>query len=419
MKKTKLLGLATLSLIACLATGSYLASEKTSASELTPTLDIVGHTLSLENDVHIKYAVYATNLGEDDTLKLKINETETLDVVDTMTSNGATLYVFEYTGLSAKQMTDTVYAEAFVERDVTTYTSDKDKYSILEYAYNMLGKTEAKPTDKEDLKTLLNAMLSYGASSQIYFNYKTDTLATDNFSYVRIDNATFEDGFDYVLAKAGTKIQVYANEGYVLADEPATYLTEQNGEIWLTVPEEKTVDTTSFVEKKKYSEGLEYTLLEDDTYEVSGIGTCTDTDIVIPETYNGKAVTMIGESAFYNCYRLTSVEIGDSVTMIGESAFDYCRSLTSVVIPDSVTSIGNYAFNGCYKLVEVVNKSPYITVGKGANSNGYVGYYALDVYNSGDEYTSKLSNDNGYIIYTDGEEKILVRFLMCSNKACC
>ena len=119
----------------------------------------------------------------------------------------------------------------------------------------------------------------------------------------------------------------------------------------------------------------------------------------------------IGDCAFSTCTSLTSIEIPNSVTSIGDYAFEYCDSLTGIVIPDSVTSIGYGAFYGCYKLAEVVNKSTHITVEKGSSSNGYVGYYALAVYNSGDTFTgTKLSNDKGYIIYTEGNEKILVGY---------
>ncbi len=125
----------------------------------------------------------------------------------------------------------------------------------------------------------------------------------------------------------------------------------------------------------------------------------------------GDSVTSIGSRVFYNCRSLTSVVIGDSVTSIGSSAFEDCDNLASVVIGDSVTSIGGpSAFNACRKLVEVINKSSHITVTKGSSSNGYVGYYALSVSNRDNTYVSKLTNDNGYIIYTEGVEKILVGY---------
>ena len=50
--------------------------------------------------------------------------------------------------------------------------------------------------------------------------------------------------------------------------------------------------------------------------------------IVIPETvnYNGNTytVTSIGQSAFYGCKGLTSIEIPNSVTSIGYYAFGEC-----------------------------------------------------------------------------------------------
>lgn len=161
---------------------------------------------------------------------------------------------------------------------------------------------------------------------------------------------------------------------------------------------------------ERASEGLEYSLNSDETgYTVTGIGSCTDTEIVIPSKYNAKPVTRIGSYAFENCTGLTSVTIPDSVTSIGyraflgctglvnitvadnntkyhssgnclvetasktlilgcntsvipndgsvtnigQGAFSGCTGLTSVTIPDSVTSIEDNTFDGCTGLVSV------------------------------------------------------------------
>ena len=100
--------------------------------------------------------------------------------------------------------------------------------------------------------------------------------------------------------------------------------------------------------------GLKFELNEDGkSYSVVGIGTCTDLDIVIPDTHEGLPVTSIGDDAFAWCESLTSIVIPDSVTRIGDYAFARCYSLTSVVIPDSVTSIGDDAFSNCFSLTSI------------------------------------------------------------------
>ena len=54
--------------------------------------------------------------------------------------------------------------------------------------------------------------------------------------------------------------------------------------------------------------------------------------------------------AFYQCYSLTNVTIGNSVTNIGTDAFAECYGLTSIIIPDSVTSIRYGAFADCLSM---------------------------------------------------------------------
>ncbi len=124
----------------------------------------------------------------------------------------------------------------------------------------------------------------------------------------------------------------------------------------------------------------------------------------------GNGVAAIGDYTFYSCDNLTSIVIGNGVTEIGKQAFANCGSLISLVIGKKVTTVNEGAFSSCVKLVEVINNSTHITVTKGSKENGHVGYYALSVSNCDDGYVSRISNDNGYIIYTDGEEKLLMGY---------
>lgn len=103
-----------------------------------------------------------------------------------------------------------------------------------------------------------------------------------------------------------------------------------------------------------YSEGLDIQLNYEQTgYVVMGIGTCTDTDLVIPVEYQGMPVIEIGERAFLNCHTITSVTIGNSVTVIRDSAFQGCDGLKKVKIADRVTTIESRAFGNCQALTDI------------------------------------------------------------------
>lgn len=115
------------------------------------------------------------------------------------------------------------------------------------------------------------------------------------------------------------------------------------------------------------SQGLEYAL-NGDSYTVEGIGTCTDTEIVIPAAYQGKPVTAIGDYAFSWCTELTAVTIPNSVKSIGSQAFIYCESLTSIVIPDGVLTIEDHAFSDCYSLTSVTMSDSVTSIGWSAFS---------------------------------------------------
>ena len=138
----------------------------------------------------------------------------------------------------------------------------------------------------------------------------------------------------------------------------------------------------------------------------------SDPESLLPVTYTnleygfavkGKeySVTSIGDSAFYNCSALTSIDIPSSVTSIGNYAFDDCDKLgnitvdpsnanycndeygvlfnkdkteliqypvgntrTQYTIPSSVTSIGSYAFRDCSNLTSIDIPSSVTSIGE-------------------------------------------------------
>ena len=77
------------------------------------------------------------------------------------------------------------------------------------------------------------------------------------------------------------------------------------------------------------------------------------------------SVTSIGERAFYNCSRLTSIEIPNSVTEIGDYAFWECSGLTSITMQRTTPpTVGDGLFFKCSKLETI-----YVPVGAGEAYN--------------------------------------------------
>ena len=114
---------------------------------------------------------------------------------------------------------------------------------------------------------------------------------------------------------------------------------------------ENTDEDTLKVPEKHYYSGYTYTILEDDTAEITDFYG-SDSSLVIPEELESHPVSSIGENAFYSD-DYTSITIPDTVTKIGNYAFEYCNELTSLTIPDNVVYIGDYAFSYCSSLTTI------------------------------------------------------------------
>ena len=117
------------------------------------------------------------------------------------------------------------------------------------------------------------------------------------------------------------------------------------------------------------SDGLLYALNEDGaSYALISIGTCTDTVIDIPSSYNGYPVTSIGYGAFQGS-NITSVTMPNSIVQIGSNAFKNCSNLASVCLSASLTSTPDYGFYGCSSLTSVVVPEGVRSVGSNCFEN--------------------------------------------------
>ena len=76
----------------------------------------------------------------------------------------------------------------------------------------------------------------------------------------------------------------------------------------------------------------------------------------------------IGEYAFKDCSRLTSLTLPVGITSIGYDAFAYCSGLTSLTLPAGITSIGEYAFSGCSGLTSLTLPAGITSIDKCAFS---------------------------------------------------
>ena len=77
----------------------------------------------------------------------------------------------------------------------------------------------------------------------------------------------------------------------------------------------------------------------------------------------------IGEKAFTDCSRLTSLTLPVGITSIGYDAFAYCSGLTSLTLPAGITSIGEYAFYGCSGLTSLTLPAGITEIGESTFSD--------------------------------------------------
>jgi hypothetical protein len=87
------------------------------------------------------------------------------------------------------------------------------------------------------------------------------------------------------------------------------------------------------------------------------VGTCTDTEIIIPSYYKGKPVKVISGYAFKDCTFIEKVTFPSRLETIESRAFHGCSSIKSVHFPKSTESIYLGAFSNCPALESITVES--------------------------------------------------------------
>lgn len=200
----------------------------------------------------------------------------------------------------------------------------------------------------------------------------------------------------------------------------------------------------------KSSEGLEFKSNGDGTCDWIGLGTCQDTEIVVPEkngeetvvsvakevlgrkkgitkvtlpdtvktlqenalAYNddlveidfGKGLESIGDNAVAYCEKLKIATLPSTLKSIGKSAFTDDSSLTEIVIPEGIDTIGSSAFSftdGVKKITIPASMNEFRSFDFSSKSleeinfKGEYKYFSLDYNESTSEYYGTVSKEPG------------------------
>jgi len=256
-KKSKwLTGLAALACVCCVggvsaqydaasSDLSRVSAETVAATAETPAVYIESKNVAYSESLYLLFAVSYEGFdrAENDIMMLFWDKEQTDYTVANGTGvttqyvetiNGKDCKIFYSRGIAAKEMAESIYCRAYAEVDGEIYYSDVEKYSVVDYVYEM---REGSLTANQE--AAFTAMLDYGAAAQNLFAYNTDRLANATFYTVSVANGTLEDGttMGRYVANSTVTMTAEATKG----DAPFICWKNGNGEV---VSEETTLTVT-------------------------------------------------------------------------------------------------------------------------------------------------------------------------------
>lgn len=243
----------------------------------------------------------------------------------TVSASIALLRSYEYDRLESKDITEILYASCFDLGDL-----GKDSY----FGYGAL-----------DVSALI-----LERRGRVTFNMMSDEL--DNVEQVFIREHTLQ-----TIPEPERLYAVF--EGW--------YYDPQCTEEYNWYVDKFSTDLTLYANWVNEEDGVPYTYVEldDGTIEIRSYRGHRRY-ITIPEYIDGKPVSSIGIGAFENEVRLREVKLPSTLVRIRDRAFSGCSNLINITVPDSVIEIGEKAFYDNIRLSSVTfgNESRLSDIGE-------------------------------------------------------
>lgn len=181
------------------------------------------------------------------------------------------------------------------------------------------------------------------------------------------DSTGTEDGQETADTEEGTHEETEGSaseeetEESSKEDEQSTEETEEGTE------ESSEEESTEEEEGEPIEEQPDGTILYDDAFVFVEAGegyelasyTGENAIAILPESCQGKPITVIRDNAFANRTDVTQVQIPEGVTTIGNAAFYNCTGLQALALPDSLTGMGNNVFDYTGQFVIISHAGTY------------------------------------------------------------